>query len=321
MSLRPLLCVCLWLAFAVCSPVASLAQANTSHRVPMSLVGTHPRIDVRIDSVERPLSFVVDTAAGASVVDAALAERLGLIDTTRTMAPVHGAGGSVAGARVTGSLDLSAGTFAWKAQLLAIDLSHIAEADAPPIDGILGNDLLTRFDTRFDLPARQLTLAPAGSLSTDGCLDNALPGRADALRRFPFVPAQLQDGDRTVDAMAVVDSGAAQTVLNWPAARALGLAEGEARLRSRADGTRGLSNDAIPTWLYALPTLAIDGRALPTTDVRISALPVFATLGLDTRPALILGVDALHEHRIDVLAGAAAVCLRPAHGTIGRDTL
>ncbi|UNK42411.1 aspartyl protease family protein [Luteimonas sp. S4-F44] len=321
MSLRVLLSACL-LSLTLGAPCAAVASPPTSedgaHRIAMDLVGKHPRVEVRIEGVERPLSFVVDTAAGASVVDLALAERFELLAATSREMTIQGAGGSAAATRVTALQALSAGDFAWKAQLLAMDLSQIAEGDAPPVEGILGNDLMARFDLRFDLPAGELVLAPAGSLPRAACLDNALPQRAAGLQRFAFVPAQLRDGPHEAQATAVVDTGAAQTVLNLPAARALGVTEDDARLRRRDAGTRGIAEQVVETWLHTLPALAIGDWQLAATEVRISALPVFSVLGLAERPAVILGIDALRHRRVDVLANAAGVCLGPATTANGR---
>ncbi|MCD9006937.1 aspartyl protease family protein [Luteimonas sp. XNQY3] len=312
MSSRIALSVCL-LSLALAVPLAAAPAPKPSngevHRIEMRLVGKHPRVQVHIEGVDRALSFVVDTAASATVVDAAVAERIGLLDAGAREVQVQGAGGSAGAARITMLRDLAAGSFRWKAQMLAMDLSKIAEDGAPPIDGILGNDLMSRFDLRFDLPAGELLLAPAGSLPRAGCLDNALPQRAPAMQGFAFVPAQMHDGAHRVDAMAVVDTGAAQTVLNVVAARALGVVDDDARLRRRDAGTRGLSEHVTDTWLYTLPALNIGAWRLPASEVRISALPVFSGLGLGEQPALILGVDALRHSRVDVLANAAAVCL------------
>ncbi|MFC4728439.1 aspartyl protease family protein [Coralloluteibacterium thermophilus] len=319
MSLRLALPICLLSLSkaAVCAAAPSPSTpAPEGHRIPMHLVGKHPRVQVRIDGVDRPLSFVVDTAAGASVVDAALAERLGLLDATPRRMQVQGAGGSTAATHVTALQALSSGDLRWQAQLLAMDLSKVAEGDAPPVEGILGNDLMARFDLRFDLPAGHVLLAPPGSLPRTDCLDNALPQRAAGLQRFAFVPAQLRDGGDRVPVIGVVDTGAAQTVLNPPAARALGVAEDDGRLRRREAGTRGIAEQVIETWLYTLPTLAIGDWQLPPTEVRISALPVFAVLGLADRPAAILGIDALRQRRVDVLANATAVCLGPSDAAL-----
>lgn len=161
----------------------------------------------------------------------------------------------------------------------------------------------------FDLPNGELLLAPPGSLSQEGCLDNAMPKRAPVIQRFAFVAAQMTDGEHQVSAMAVVDTGAAQTVLNVPAARALGVVEDDTRLRRRDAGTQGLSTQVIDTWLYDLPAMTIGDWRMPASEVRISALPVFSQLGLSDQPALILGIDALRHSRVAVLANVAAVCL------------
>lgn len=295
---------------APAAPTAATAATGTQV-LSLALVGKHPRVQVRLEGAPRPLSFVVDTAAGASVIDAALAERLGLFDADARSHAVKGAGGAAGNGRVTRLLGLSSGRFGWHAQLLAMDLSHIAEADAPAIDGIVGNDLLARFDVRFDLPAGRLELAPAGTLSTADCLPNALPQRAPSLQRFAFAQVRAGDGQRAVEAVAVIDSGAAQTILNPPAARALGVVEGDARLRVRAQGTRGLGSTTTETWLYTLPSLRVGGAELAPLEVRLSALPVFAVLGLEQRPAMILGVDALLTRPWTVAAGGARVCPGP----------
>lgn len=283
------------------------------HRIALQMVGHHPRVQIQIEGIDRPLSFVVDTAAGATVIDAALAEATGMFDAPagNVQFEVQGAGGSAGTVPITGSRRLSAGNFRWTAQMLAMDLSKIAKPGITPVDGILGNDLMSRFDLRFDVAAGELLLAQPGSLPRSGCLDNALPERADNLQRFAFVDAQMQDGAYRSPVMMVVDTGAAQTVLNVAAARALGVGEDDPRARRLDAGTGGISKHRIETWIYTLPSLEISDWKLDAFQVRISPLPVFAQLGLVEQPALILGIDALRQGRIDVLADAAAVCLGP----------
>lgn len=48
----------------------------------------------------------------------------------------------------------------------------------------------------------------------------------------------------------------------------------------------------------------------PPMEVRISELPVFRAIGLEARPALILGADAMRDGQVDIGAGAARICLR-----------
>ncbi len=64
------------------------------------------------------------------------------------------------------------------------------------------------------------------------------------------------------------------------------------------------------TWLYTLPGMTGSGWQHPAMEVRISELPVFKAIGLEQRPALILGADAMRGSQVDISAGAARICLR-----------
>ncbi|TGQ96135.1 hypothetical protein EN846_34370, partial [Mesorhizobium sp. M4B.F.Ca.ET.203.01.1.1] len=103
-----------------------------------------------------------------------------------------------------------------------------------------------------------------------GCQAIALPGRSAGLHQFGFIMLTL--GTPGVEAVAVVDTGAAQTVLNAEAARALGLRTdgSDARVRLRAKGTEGLGGGAQATWLYTLPGMNGGGWQHPSMEVRIS---------------------------------------------------
>lgn len=288
------------------------ASDGAARTIAMSLVGKHPRIEVHVEGVERPLSFVVDTAAGGGVLDAALAERLGLLDAKASEVSVTGASSTVRANRFTRSLRLTAGAFKWQAAMLAMNLAHIARDGDAPIDGIIGNDVLARFDLRFDLPAGTLTLTPPRNDGDGACIANALRERQGPLRNFAFVPATIAAGDTALELTAVVDTGASQTILNMAAARALGLTENDARLRVREDGTRGLTNTAVKTWLYDLPGFTVGNWTAGALEVRVADLPVFASLGQTDRPTMILGVDALRTARLDISAGAERICVSAA---------
>jgi len=115
-----------------------------------------------------------------------------------------------------------------------------------------------------------------------------------------------------LEAIGVVDTGAAQTILNNAAASALGLhTDGrDARVRARSKGSEGLGGKPTPTWLYTLPALASAGWQHPAVEVRISELPVFRAIGLDQRPAVILGADVMQGGQVDISAGAERICLQ-----------
>ncbi|MHC9085747.1 aspartyl protease family protein [Luteimonas sp. RIT-PG2_3] len=281
------------------------------HDIPMWMQGGHPTVAVQVNNSVEPLHFVIDSAAGATVIDETTARRIGLEDPTAEGVAVEGATDRSALLRRSREAHWRVGSLSFHAAAMQTDLSRLGRASPRRIDGILGNDITHAYDVTFDIVGQRVTLQPPGTLKLDSaCAANALPHRDASMAHFGFVVMQL--GTQKIDAVAVIDTGAAQTILNGAAANALGLSTdgSDQRLRVRETGTRGLGERAIETWLYTLPSLAMGPWAHAPLEVRISELPVFASLGLKERPALILGADAMLDARVQISAGAAHICLR-----------
>ncbi|HGM5882885.1 TPA: pepsin/retropepsin-like aspartic protease family protein [Stenotrophomonas maltophilia] len=289
----------------------TLAADTPEHVLPMWMQGGHPTVALSLDSRAEPLRFVVDSAAGATLVDGRVVRRYGLVDGKAEVSIAQGASTSGAQLRRTRTTTWQLGSWQLQASALQADLASLTTGDDPAIDGLVGNDLTARWDTRWDFVRGELSLSRAGTLhfDDDSCQANALPDRAEGLRDFGFIT--LTFGGTNIAAVAVVDTGAAQTVLNDAAARALGLRTdgSDPRVRVRSKGTEGLGGKPHPTWLYTLPGLRSAGWQHPAMEVRISELPVFKAIGLDKRPTLILGADAMRGGQVDISTEAARICL------------
>ncbi|WP_286070084.1 aspartyl protease family protein [Stenotrophomonas sp. 57] len=296
--------------FAAAFP--TLAADTPEHVLPMWMQGGHPTVALSLDGQAEPLRFVVDSAAGATLIDGRVARRYGLVDGKADVSTAQGASASGAQLRRTRTTTWQLGSWQLRASALQADLGSLSGGDDPAIDGLVGNDLTARWDTRWDFARGELSLSRTGTLrfDDDSCQANALQDRTEGLRDFGFITLTL-DGTN-VAAVAVVDTGAAQTVLNNAAAHALGLRTdgSDPRLRKRSKGTEGLGGKPHPTWLYTLPGMRGTAWRQPAMEVRISELPVFKAIGLDTRPALILGADAMRGGQVDISTGAARICLR-----------
>jgi len=204
------------------APLPALASNAAAHILPMWMQGGHPAVAVSLDGRAEPLRFVVDSAAGATLVDARVVRRYGLGDADAEVSQAQGASAASARLQRMRSTSWQLGSWQLQAQAMNVDLSSLPKDDDPAIDGLIGNDLTGRWDTRWDFGRNQLALWTPGGLNLEGpgCQPNALPGRTGGLRQFGFITLAL--GAPAVDAIAVVDTGAAQTVLNAEAARALG---------------------------------------------------------------------------------------------------
>lgn len=309
-ALLPLMATLLPLSAAAALATAPATTMAPAHVLPMWMQGNHPAVAVNLDGRVEPLRFVVDSAAGATLVDDRIARRYGLEDSTAVTTSAQGASSSAAQLRRLRSTWWQLGGLRYEASAVQAKLEGLPKGDDPAIDGIIGNDVTSRWDTRWDFVNGTLALYLPGALGKGAaCQANALPARQGGLRNFAFISVQL--GSPGIKAMAVVDTGAAQTVLNMAAARALGLRTdgSDARVRLRAEGTQGLGGQPQSTWLYELAAMSSQGWQHPGMEVRISALSVFKSIGLEDHPALILGADAMLDGQVDISAGADRICL------------
>ncbi|MDF1505743.1 hypothetical protein [Roseisolibacter sp. H3M3-2] len=260
--------------------------------LPMAMDGPYPVVLVALPGRDS-LRFVVDAAAGASVVAPKHAPASGGVATN-----VVGAAGS-APMRMVPLDSLVVAGRAFSVRAVVQDLARFGTLSSRPIDGVLGQDVLARFDVEFDLPGGRLRLHARAE-------DGAPPRRPEVawaagmrcipLRRAPaaFAVVDVQVGDSIVP--GIWDTGAANTYLNWPAARAMGLsAENDPRVRASGSAS-GLEGQKVARHAATGVTLAVAGTPLAAGDVRLSDLPVFRPFGLDGRPAVLLGVDRMRDH-------------------------
>jgi hypothetical protein len=68
----------------------ALASDAAAHILPMWMQGGHPAVAVSLDGRAEPLRFVVDSAAGATLVDARVVRRYGLEDADAEVSQAQG---------------------------------------------------------------------------------------------------------------------------------------------------------------------------------------------------------------------------------------
>jgi hypothetical protein len=161
-------------AGAGCAGAHTLANGTTSLPLTVSTVAgqTAETIDVCLGSAG-PFPFVVDSGAGQSTIDAALAQRLHLaragpsseyagVGCTASAQPVDSGSWSVDGVPLAPQ------------QLTAATLPQIGGKGEPV--GLLGSDVLARFGAvRIDFAAGALVLAQAEGAALSGSLDYTGP--------------------------------------------------------------------------------------------------------------------------------------------------
>lgn len=235
-----------------------------------------------------PFSFAIDSAANCSVVAQDLAARLDLAPATPVMMHTLVGAEEVSAARAT---RISSGNLDRGPVRLALGQRNALAG----LDGLLGSDILA--DQRLTLDFRGGGRARIGrSRSTErGFLDPIDPKArliAPAEERFNgllMVPAHVA----TARAVAIVDSGAAATVLNRAAAAVGRARPWQMKSGDRVSRIQSPSGRTASAEVMILPWLRLADTRISNVPVLVGDFHTFDVWGVADRPAMLLGVDVL----------------------------
>jgi predicted aspartyl protease len=150
-------------------------------------------------------------------------------------------------------------------------------------DGILGLDSLQDLRVQIDFRENRMAVADAESLGGDVGFEIVVRARRK-LGQMIITNARV-NGVRTA---VVIDTGAQNSIGNHVLRR---------KLRARDENEQQTSTDVNGTELHSdlafARKLTIGGLELSRVPIGFAESPVFAALGLDKRPALVLGMNNL----------------------------
>lgn len=249
----------------------------------------HPVVLARIDGSETK-RFVIDTAASSTTILPKLRARMPDLVAKLSDEPLDGAAGRTdVETTVVGELQVACLRFRARELMLLPP----GPADRLDVDGILGADIIADFVVEMDLPGRRWRMTPkieAGML--DG-LATSVPILLDD-QRAPRLTIRANG----VEVFAVLDTGARGTIVNWAAAKAIGLSPDSPSL-AKAPDIKGATNHATASVEARLDTLTIGEAKVEDPKVRIADLPVFKVLGFPLdQPAAVLGIDMFAGRRL-----------------------
>lgn len=283
-----------WFASLALAPPAG-AQTNPTREYtvqgPVDVARESETHDIafRVDRTDRmtvpvllggkgPFRFLVDTGANRSVVSTAIAAAMGF--SRGPIAKLHSVSGTslVKTANVP-QFELSRG----RVRSVEVALLEAAHMEA---DGIVGVDSLRSERVIFDFRKRVISIVPAKLRVRDE------PGTI-------VVHGKLKQGHlivtgasaNRVPLMAILDTGSEITL-------------GNAALRSRLEARRKLgpaeriamksvTGQILIGEAFRMKTVTIGGVELHDLVILFTSAPIFHQLGLDDRPGLLLGMNAL----------------------------
>lgn len=280
------------LAAACAGDTAGSCALQRVADVPLQVVGNVPLVTADING--RPASLVLDTGSDVTLLNRAAAARLGVAWDERTSVAVGGAGGaSHAFATTLPGLTLGSATTRNVRTL-------IARAPAPPLDGVLGINVLVGYELDLDVPRRRLGLYRARPCPA------ALPPWTAPYTRLPtrqklsghlYVPGEL-DGQPV---FGLLDTGASHTTVGLASARDAGVTAAALRA-DPASRTQSLNEGGMIVRQRRFRSLKIGNDTLEQPLLLVADLPPYAG-------DLIIGGDYLATRRvwISLVTGQAFV--------------
>lgn len=191
-----------------CASRPPSVAASDPVRVPIQLANNH--VLLTVCHAGRPLVFLLDTGAGANVLDLGTARRLGVELGAPMQAGGAGAGAAAGAMLDTGSVSIP-GLPGEIPLAIALDLRRLQMSKGRQIDGILGYDFIERFVFAIDYRARELRLYDRTSFRYSGA-GMEIPLIME--NNHPHVRASvtLKDGG-TIAGKFVIDVGSWQSVI------------------------------------------------------------------------------------------------------------
>lgn len=245
-----------------------------------------------------PFRFLVDTGADGSMLSARLAHRLGLV-------PAQGAGEQVEGTTGNENMPWVTVTQLRVGKIVKSDM-RMPISQSPVLaglDGILGLAGFGPVQVAVDFRNNKVTIGSShGRIWGWGYLDIAA-------RRTPggllMIPARVG----SVRVVAVIDTGAEETLGN--SALRAALLKSSAKKGSSAR-IYGVTKKVSTGGLMASPTIFLGPAAIRDLNIVYSDIPIFKIWHLQSRPALIIGMNVLAAVDSLILDYAdARVYLRP----------
>jgi predicted aspartyl protease len=183
----------------------------------------------------------------------------------------------------------------------------IGDSNGRTIDGLIGADVLARFDVDFDLPGGAVRLYRAAACATAppwSTRSVAIPANRTRSGRL-FVPVRV-NGQLL---LAMLDSGFSSTTITTRAAARLGVTPAMLAADPAAGVTRGIDLSDQPNRWHRFAEVQIAGEVFHNRQVIVAEL---AAADID----MLIGTDFLAERRLWLAYSATRVFVERPGGAV-----
>ncbi|WP_043362333.1 retroviral-like aspartic protease family protein [Belnapia sp. F-4-1] len=267
---------------------AARCEAAAPVVVPLGEYRGRPIVQVMVDGQTARLA--IDTGANRSSLTPEAIGRLGLRRDRNRRSMVSGTGGLVVNDGVIVEALEFGGRRLGRPQLAVHGLPGMERAE-PPIDGLLGADLLMPYDVELDLAARRMLLhqVVAGCPGAEPAWADRTPLPLPIERRGRMFLLEVRLNGQPV--RALLDSGADGTVMTEAAARRIGVTT--AMMEAAPQGeARGADGNARVIRRLRFERVEVGPQRLAMAAVRVSPM------SLQPGTEMLLGLDYIRTRRL-----------------------
>lgn len=239
-------------------------------------------------------AFVMDTGAGRTAIARDIADALGLPPGPSIL--VHG----LTSAELTPTVKIA--RLGFGGQRFTDIYAGVYPRELLGADGLMGLDVLARFELEFDMDRRVVKLIPSdpdrielgGALYTPSHIRRDSCGRTRTGRFGQLILVNARVEGVQVDCF--IDSGAQYSIGNLSLLQALGPG-GDRPTQRTLVPVYGVTGQMILAEHANVSQVVIGTRRLGPSSLLFADLHAFDTMELNRRPALLLGADLLYRFR------------------------
>jgi len=286
-------------------PVAKTGAPAAPVTIPAQLNQRHILVPVRVNG-SKPVTFILDTGAGMTCLDAGFAKGLGIKGAGKMEAAAAGGGVPL---ELSGGVTLQLGDLTHTTESVGLlDLSTIGRSFNVTLGGILGYDFLAQYATTLDYTTPAVTFSDPDRAAASA---DAIP--FEVTNAFIQVRGKIND-DREI--LFLLDTGAGFTILPRSVAESL------PGRRLRGNQAMGAEGGRLPMTLVRVPRLTFGAQSLTDLVVAYSegdSTQIPGALGMLAREGMgLLGADVLSRYRVTINYRRRTLDLQPATPTAPR---
>jgi predicted aspartyl protease len=255
------------LCILICAGLLAYFSGKSAHacklvrvaELPLVTMGGHYGVMARIDQVTRLVQ--VDTGAAATIIDLKIAKQLHLRIDRRHSSISNGIGNFGQVRRNVIPSTLAFGSLIFHDRSTRVAPLTLTGQDEQQSIGLLGGDILSKFDVEFDFPSKTLSLYHAAQ-----CSGRFAPWfdsyQAVALRREgPLLAVDAGLNGQLVEAL--IDTGAPNSVISRRAATRIGV-KPETMTEVKGKFSSGLNTSApISIKAHRFDTMTLGSQTFP----------------------------------------------------------